>query len=140
MSENDFKNLSGYWTGVYDYAAADEAVPFNAVLCDEAGQISGEIIEPNTFAQAADRELFSSLSGVLDGGSVTFVKHYEALPGAGHTVLYVGEVDARRTKIEGRWRIGPSWSGPFVMNRASDGGAAVLAVGAEAETKSEASA
>lgn len=121
MLEEDFKSLSGYWTGVYDYAQADEPVPFNAILTDVGGQISGEIIEPNTFAHAPDRELFSSLAGALEGGSVTFVKHYEALPGAGHTVLYVGEVDARRTKIEGRWRIGSSWSGPFVMNRASDG-------------------
>lgn len=133
MSDSDFKSLSGYWTGVYDYPAADEAVPFNAVLSDEAGRISGEIIEPNTFAQAPDRELFSSLSGALDGGSITFIKHYESLPGAGHTVLYVGHVDAARTKIEGRWRIGATWSGPFVMNRSSDGAADALSATLEAE-------
>lgn len=118
MSETPFDNLSGYWTGVYDYVTAEEPVPFNAVISDEAGAVAGECIEPNTFAPTRDRELFASLEGDCIGAAIQFVKRYEDLPGAGHAVRYVGVVNAARTQISGRWTIAPGWSGDFVMNRA----------------------
>lgn len=117
MSEQTNKSLSGFWTGVYDYTGAATPVPFNAILDDREGALSGEIIEPNTFAEADEVELFSSLSGGRDGEAIEFWKQYEALPGAGHIVRYVGVVLDGGRKIVGRWSIGARWSGPFVMNR-----------------------
>ncbi len=117
------EDLSGFWTGVYDYPRGlKQAVPFNAMIRDESGDLSGEIIEPNTFATAPDRELFASLSGTRRGGDVHFVKSYEDLPRAGHSIAYSGTLNADRTKLEGTWRSmepGSTWSGPFVMNRKS---------------------
>lgn len=119
----DKGGLSGFWTGVYDYPDGHEQpVPFNAVIRDEGGSLTGEIIEPNTFAQCKDRELFASLSGTRNGNDVHFVKSYEDLPEAGHSIAYSGTLNADRTKIEGQWSTmepGYSYAGPFVMNRKS---------------------
>ncbi|HTK84874.1 MAG TPA: hypothetical protein VL625_07280 [Patescibacteria group bacterium] len=123
MNGPDGQNLSGFWTGVYDYPDTHEQpVPFNAVIRDEGGSISGEIIEPNTFAKCNDRELFAVLSGTRSGSDVHFVKSYEDLPEAGHCIAYRGTLNADGTKLEGQWSTmepGYSYSGPFVMNRKS---------------------
>jgi len=114
-------NLSGYWTGVYDYPRGDrEPVPFNAVIKEVAGALGGEIVEPNTFSTAKERELFSSLSGSRRGKAVHFVKTYERVPKGGHSIAYEGRLDATGTRIDGTWRsmaANSTWSGPFVMNR-----------------------
>lgn len=117
----EFTSLTGSWTGVYDYAAAyGEPVPFNALLVEEAGSISGEIMEPNTFAGGGIDCLLATLSGAHADGQLSFVKRYEGLPGANHEVRYDGLVNEDLTKVEGQWRIGTGGgSGPFVMNRSS---------------------
>ena len=120
MSNKQSDNLSGYWTGVYDYPRAlREAVPFNAVITDSGGALSGEIIEPNTFPGVVDHELFASLSGARDGMTVSFVKTYEKSVRDKPPVMYEGSLDPTFTRIEGQWRITGQWSGPFVMNRST---------------------
>ncbi len=123
-SDKQSDNLTGFWTGVYDYPDGHrEPVPFNAVIEDVAGALGGEIVEPNTFSSAKDRELFASLSGTRQGSSVHFIKTYERLPNGGHSLIYEGILDATWTRIDGTWSTTPpAWplSGPFVMNR-SDG-------------------
>lgn len=120
------ESLSGHWTGVYDYPDAQgEPVPFNARLEEDAGGLCGETVEPNTFAHSTVDSLLASLAGARVGAEVSFVKTYEQIPGAGHSVRYEGVVNADLTKIEGHWRVDGvlGWAGPFVMNR-SDAGAA----------------
>jgi hypothetical protein len=123
-------NLTGFWTGVYDYGSGrKEPVPFNVIIEDNAGSLTGEIIEPNTFSPAKDRELFASLKGTREGTSVHFIKTYEKVPRAGHSIAYAGTLDASRTRIDGTWNgTGPytSATGPFVMNRGSGKKAAVV--------------
>ncbi len=123
MADGDKDNLTGFWTGVYDYPhGLKEPVAFNAIIEDKGGALSGEIIEPNTFSPAKDRELFASLSGSREGTSVTFTKTYEKVPRAGHSLLYSGTLDGSGTRIEGTWKVmkaGRYLSGPFVMNRGS---------------------
>ena len=124
--ENERDNLSGFWTGVYDYPVASRApVPFNAVIEDVAGALGGEIIEPNTFSPAKDRELFASLAGRRDGKAVHFVKTYEEVPRGGHSIVYRGTLDAAGTRIDGTWRANAFWSGAFVMNRSAGKAATV---------------
>lgn len=120
MTDKSFDNLSGFWTGVYDYPLAlREPVPFNAVIEDVGGALSGEIVEPNTFSQAKDRELFASISGSRQGHAVHFIKTYERVPQGGHSLVYHGRLDGTGTRIEGTWQAHTLWSGPFVMNRSS---------------------
>jgi hypothetical protein len=119
-ADKDLQNLSGFWTGVYDYPAAHrEPVPFNAVIEDVAGALHGEIIEPNTFSKARDRELFASITGSRDGNAVRFVKTYERVSQGGHSLVYQGTLDGSGTRIDGMWRAHALWSGPFVMNRST---------------------
>jgi hypothetical protein len=118
--EKQSDNLSGFWTGVYDYPnASREPVPFNAVIEDVRGALGGEIIEPNTFSPARDRELFASLSGTRQGNAVHFIKTYEKVPRGGHSIVYQGTLDATGTRIDGTWQAHARWSGPFVMNRSA---------------------
>ena len=121
-AEKKTDNLTGFWTGVYDYPDTyKEPVPFNAVIEDTMGSLSGEIIEPNTFSRTKDHELFASFSGTRQGSSVHFIKTYEKVPQGGHSIAYEGTVDESFTKITGTWkgeRAGLLWSGPFLMNRA----------------------
>ncbi len=121
MTGNDFSSLSGFWTGVYDYPDNyAEPVPFNVVLIEVAGSLSGEIDEPNTFSPDTIGRLFARLTGSSDGTSVQFVKKYEKVREAGHNVHYDGAVNGDLTIIEGHWTVTDwmgSWSGPFIMNR-----------------------
>lgn len=123
MSDERDAGLSGYWTGVYDYPGADEPVPFNAVLDVSGAAVSGETIEPNTFAPTPDGELFAWIDGSVADGEIAFVKTYEPLPGAGHAVSYVGRLERGGKRIVGRWRIQAGWEGPFVMDRSGDAAA-----------------
>jgi hypothetical protein len=120
-TEKQTENLSGFWTGVYDYPKAyREPVPFNAVIEDLGGALGGEIIEPNTFSAAQDCELFASISGTRQGNAVQFIKTYERVPRGGHSIAYHGTLEASCTRSDGTWRstrADSSWSGPFVMNR-----------------------
>lgn len=114
-----FDTLSGFWTGVYAYPGEAAPVPFNAILTECAGALTGECVEPNTFADPGLSELFASFVGMREQDHVSLVKSYEAASGAGHSLHYDGAVDHQLTRIEGRWRsVGPfEWSGHFVMNR-----------------------
>lgn len=117
-AEKNVENLSGFWTGVYDYPVPSrQPVPFNAVIEDVSGALSGEIVEPNTFSRTKDRELFASISGTRQGNAVHFIKIYERVPQGGHSVAYQGTLDGTGTRIDGTWRAHASWSGAFVMNR-----------------------
>lgn len=127
MSAREHPTLSGQWAGYYAYPA-DLASPvaFNALLVEEAGALSGECVEPNTFSPDPIHELFASLSGARNGFEVAFDKAYEGATRAMHTVRYEGVADAALARIEGLWRI-PGFlglSGRFVMTR-SDAGEAV---------------
>lgn len=116
----DFKDLSGPWTGVYDYPeSAHDPVSFSAILKDVDGNISGEIIEPNTMSQDAGKFLYANVSGTLSGSHLKFMKFYEDFDNDIHEVIYEGTVDKSLTRIEGMWTTieEDPWSGPFVMNR-----------------------
>ncbi|MBV7394670.1 hypothetical protein [Mameliella sediminis] len=115
-------DLSGDWTGVYDYGhEGAEAVPFTASLFDVCGVVWGTTLEPNSFAPEAGAELEAEISGSRSAREVHFRKAYFARPRGGEDpVHYSGHVSADGNRIEGRWTIrGPGYaiSGPFVMNR-----------------------
>ncbi|MEZ5714147.1 MAG: hypothetical protein R3D85_02585 [Paracoccaceae bacterium] len=121
-------DLSGDWTGVYDYGGdGPDAVPFTATLIDVGGVIWGDTQEPNSFAPSAGPELIAEISGTRSGAELRFRKAYLGNPeGGDDPIHYAGHVSAGGKRIEGRWRInapGGAIGGPFVMTRI--GGVAV---------------
>lgn len=119
--EVDFKDLTGFWTGVYDYPGGlADPVPFNATLAEADGALTGEIVEPDTMCHDALGDLFASLAGAREGRRVSFAKRYESRQNAGHRVDYEGQANAALTEIRGRWVI-DGFGGPFVMNRSAAG-------------------
>lgn len=114
-------SLGGEWTGVFDYASAqDAAVPFTASLTDVAGVIWGTTCEANTFSPAAVTELHANINGVRSLTEVRFRKEYDNVVGGEDIVHYMGHVSPGGDRIAGEWRIllpGYETGGPFVMNR-----------------------
>ncbi len=127
-------SLEGAWSGEYGYDVPGrrENVPFNAVLNETEGALSGFIDEPNTFGHPSAARLFASLDGTRAGREVRFVKTYDGTGGVRHSILYQGEANAAFTRIDGVWSV--SWlKGPFYMTRA-----ATTADGSEIEGEAEA--
>ncbi len=114
-------NMSGEWTGVYDYPNnEDVAVPFQVKLSDIDGLISGDMIEPNTFVDSGGDKLLSVINGKREGFYITFLKIYESSEETdSYEIIYEGTINKDVTLIQGNWKTTDdmTWSGPFVMNR-----------------------
>ncbi len=114
-------NLSGAWTGVYDYDdPSREPVGFTATLTDIGGVLWGAVSERNSFALIEATELAASVSGMRSLREVTFTKEYQGdVPGGEETIFYVGRLTENGKRIEGEWHIKIPFqtTGPFVMNR-----------------------
>ena len=113
------KGVNGAWTGYYTYGGwSPVRCPFNAWLIEEAGAVTGETIEPNTFTYTSvtTDELMAALSGHRSGSDIGFIKTYTDLEI--ERIAYDGQVDAGFKRIEGTWRILNSGIfGDFVMIR-----------------------
>lgn len=109
-------DLSGVWDGTYAYPTALRPVHFQAELRDHDGRLSGEISEPAP-AYLPPGELAAVITGARCGSHVRFTKIYDTLEHFRDPVVYDGTLDEDECEIAGRWVIGPSWSGTFVMTR-----------------------
>jgi len=115
MSGGSATDLSGDWSGIFNYPADRPATAFAARLVDSAGAISGTVEEPNTTMPGLPA-IGAVLDGTRDGSSVRFVKYYD--PGSGYDVVhYDGRIDETGDEISGRWDIPGEWSGTFIMTR-----------------------
>lgn len=112
-------SLSGAWSGAYSYPTntLPGPVPFNALLEDAAGAITGTIDEPNTFAPSDAPRLFATVVGTRDGLRVSFIKTMDGTGGKSHSIHYEGDVRSDFERIDGRWTIPGNWSGAFFMER-----------------------
>jgi hypothetical protein len=112
-----YKNLTGRWLGRYDQPAQQPSVPFEADLVEEAGSLTGETQEPNTFRRELGPTLTAILSGGRTGQTVSFIKDYQGF--AQHGPVYLGEANAALTRIAGHWSFPglPGLTGRFVMMR-----------------------
>lgn len=109
-------DVSGVWDGTYAYPTALEPVRFRAELRDHEGRLSGEIIEPAP-VYLPPGDLAAMITGARSGSHVRFTKIYDTLEHFRDPVVYDGALDEEECEIAGRWVIGPSWSGTFVMTR-----------------------
>ena len=119
-------NLSGLWSGWYDYSPGRARTAFSAVLQDRATGLSGSTLE----ICERGHERTASLLGMRMGTHVSFVKCYDAdEPGYENPVHYAGEVSGGGRTIRGQWTleagadlfgISLRFTGAFEMVRASD--------------------
>ncbi len=119
MSADD---LSGQWTGIFNYPRGLPSTGFTATLRDEAGLLSGETVEPRYDGAAT---LHAIIDGRRDGETVRFAKSYDGADGEYDIVRYDGTVDDAGLEIAGRWDIPGIWSGTFIMIREANLGDAV---------------
>lgn len=109
-------DLSGRWTGVFNYPTELPATAFSAELRDDGGALSGSIEEPDLF-HAGQPSIGALIEGRRDGAAVRFVKFYAASDTGYDSVDYQGLVIADGDEITGRWDIPGAWSGTFLMVR-----------------------
>jgi len=118
-------DLSGGWTGIFNYPAELPPNGFEAVLRDQGGSITGSVSETDDDPCGTGATLHSSLEGRRHGCSVTFSKIYDDAERMPEPVFYSGTIQPDGNEISGRWEIAGQWSGTFLMVR--DAGASETA-------------
>lgn len=118
-------DLSGDWTGVFNYPESLPATGFEATLRDVGGLITGVTVEPGDALNGSGGILHAVIDGRRDGMSVQFVKIYDESTDARDLVRYRGEIDPGGDEIAGHWEIPGDWSGTFLMVRAQKAAEAV---------------
>lgn len=117
MGEASSNGLTGAWSGRYDYDSHGPGAAFSLWLNDDAGVLSGETMEPNSFASDAGDTLMAAISGGRTGLDVAFTKSYSDVREP--PIAYEGMADPDLNRVTGRWHF-PSvpWiRGSFMMVR-----------------------
>ncbi len=111
-------NLTGTWQGQYSYGDRNKSpVPFSAMLNENEAWLEGIVEEIGTAGDARGLTISASIQGKRSGRSVTWIKIYHRAFRLYDSVQYKGEVSADGQEIEGRWQIGVSAFGRFMMIR-----------------------
>lgn len=111
-------SLTGPWMGRYNYVSmVQPPVAFNATFDDDDGNISGEIIEPNTFTELTLDSLLAGVIGVREETLIRFTKAYTDFNAP--KIDYEGRINSKFTRIDGTWSFphAPWQHGTFVMIR-----------------------
>jgi len=111
-------DLSGHWSGFYNYPGEGPPVRFDTDLRESSGRLTGTTTESSDLPDRCGETLHAVIDGHREGLSVSFLKMYEA--DDDHDVVhYQGTLHVDGNEIEGRWDIPGIWSGTFLMVRAS---------------------
>ena len=114
MSEGEY-DLSGEWSGLYNYPSLYPPNSFEASIRESGGVITGVIRQPGEFFERPGILQHAVIEGRHEGNLVRWVKIYDDL--ARPTPHYQGMVQAGGDEIEGTWHIPGDWSGTFMMMR-----------------------
>jgi hypothetical protein len=117
MSGDGDIDLSGQWSGIYNYPSHYPPNMFEAEIKDSGGLITGLISQPGEFFEPAGTVQHAVIEGSRDGSTLRFVKIYDDL--SRPTPHYHGIVQPGGDEIEGEWTIPGDWSGTFLMIRGS---------------------
>jgi len=116
-------DLSGQWSGIYNYPSLYPPNSFEATIRDSGGLITGVISQPGEFFEPPGTVQHAVIEGSREGSTLTFIKIYDDL--ARPTPHYHGIVQPGGDEIEGEWTIPGDWSGTFLMIRGAKAGAAI---------------
>lgn len=111
-------HLCGPWGGQYWYdLEAELPVPFSAWLEVSGDQLSGTILEPNTFVLGGPEDLEAKIRGETHRATVLFYKTYIGIDQP--PVVYDGKLSDYGTRIRGHWyfREPLDVAGAFEMTR-----------------------
>ena len=123
MSQEAEYDLSGQWSGIYNYPALYPPNTFEATIRDGGGVITGVIVQPGEFFEPAETVQHAVIEGTSEGSQLSFVKMYDDLNRP--TPHYHGVVQPGGDEIEGEWTIPGNWSGTFLMIRGPRAAASV---------------
>lgn len=124
---DDPLDVTGEWTGLYNYPQGLPPNRFTATLCETGGVVTGETVEPSPSAHAGygGGDAHAFLDGRRDAAQISFLKQYDATHRADTPVAYAGAISGDGDEITGRWQVAGDWSGTFITVRRSRGGAAM---------------
>jgi hypothetical protein len=124
MSEGAAEHdLSGQWSGIYNYPSMYPPNNFEATIRDEGGLITGVIVQPGEFFEPPGTVQHAVIEGSRTGSTLTFIKIYDDL--GRPTPHYRGTIQPGGDEIEGEWTIPGDWSGTFLMIRGAKAGEAI---------------
>jgi hypothetical protein len=123
MSDEAEYDLSGQWSGIYNYPALYPPNSFEATIRDSGGLITGVITQPGEFFEPPGIVQQSVIEGRREGNRLSFVKFYDDL--GRPTPHYHGVIQPGGDEVEGEWTIPGDWSGTFLMVRGPRAKAAV---------------
>ncbi|MGT2514604.1 hypothetical protein ACVOMT_10520 [Sphingomonas panni] len=115
------RDLSGKWSGIFNYPHTNPPTAFEADIADLGGSIVGTIHEPDLYSVPPGALIAAAIDGHRDGAKVRFSKFYDdsGTDGYGDMVVYAGVLSDDGCEISGRWDIPGAWSGSFLMIRPS---------------------
>jgi len=116
VTEASSHDLSGSWTGLFNYPSLLPTTHFQAVLKDAGGLVTGLTTEEGESLHI-DGIVHATIEGRHDGIVLHFTKIYDDLAHAGHPIDYEGTITEGGDEISGRWDIKGVWSGTFLMVR-----------------------
>ena len=109
-------DLTGEWSGIYNYPARYPPNSFEASIRDSGGIITGVIRQPGELFEPAGSHQHAEIEGTRTGSSVRWIKLYDALTRS--PPRYEGTIQPGGNEIEGEWHHPGDWSGTFLMVRA----------------------
>ena len=115
MSGESEHDLTGQWSGIYNYPSLLPPNTFEASIRDAGGVITGVIRQPGEIIEPPGIHQHAVIEGTRAGSVVRWVKMYDDLTRA--TPHYQGTVQPGGDEIEGTWHIPGDWSGTFLMMR-----------------------
>jgi hypothetical protein len=123
VSDGPEYDLTGQWTGIYNYPSLYPPNQFEAVIRDVGGAIAGEISQPGEFFERPGTVQHALIEGRRQGSELVFIKIYDDI--ARPTPHYRGTIQPGGDEIEGEWTIPGDWSGTFLMIRGAKAAAAI---------------
>lgn len=109
-------DLTGEWSGIYNYPYHYPPNSFVASIRDTGEIITGVIRQPAEAFEPRGTHQHAVIEGSRDGHRVRWIKIYDDLTRA--PPHYIGTAQAGGEEIEGEWHQVGSWSGTFMMVRA----------------------
>lgn len=109
-------DLSGEWTGIFNYPVSEPSVAFEALIEDVAGIISGTTTELGRTVFSPAKRLDAVIDGRRDGFSIQFIKMYDQADEQYDVVHYSGTIDPDGEEITGIWAVA-GMTGTFLMIR-----------------------